>query len=127
MEFVAIVTSLALIQVFIFAYQVGLQRVKHGVRAPAVHGAPEFERAFRVHQNTIEQLIMFIPALWIFASYWRADIAAGLGLIFIISRQVYRNAYIADPAKRSAGFGIGAAAMTLLMLGGLVGAVMNLI
>jgi glutathione S-transferase len=121
------VTSLALIQVFVFAYQVGLQRVKHGVRAPEVHGAPEFERAFRVHQNTIEQLIMFIPALWIFASYWRADIAAGIGLIFVISRQVYRNAYIEDPAKRSAGFGIGAAAITVLMLGGLVGAVMNLI
>ena len=127
MEFVAIVTSLALLQVFVFAYQVGQQRVKHGVRAPEVHGAPEFERAFRVHQNTIEQLVIFIPALWIFASYWRADIAAGLGLVFVISRQVYRNAYIADPAKRSAGFGVGAAAMTILMLGGLVGAVMNLI
>ena len=127
MEFVAIVTTLALLQVFVFAFQVGQQRVKHDVKAPAVQGAPEFERAFRVHQNTIEQLIIFVPALWIFASYWRADVAAGLGLIFVIARQVYRNAYIEDPAKRSAGFGIGAAAMTILMLGGLVGAVMNLI
>lgn len=127
MEYVAIVTSLALIQVFVFCYQVGQQRVKHAVKAPDVHGAPEFERAFRVHQNTIEQLIIFIPALWIFASYWRADVAAGLGLVFVIARQVYRNAYMEDPAKRSAGFGIGAAAMMVLMLGGLAGAVISLL
>ena len=89
--------------------------------------APAFERAFQVHQNTIEQLIIFIPALWIFASYWRADIAAGIGLVFVISRQIYRRAYMDDPAKRSAGFGIGAAAMSVLVLGGLAGAVMNLL
>ena len=126
MEYVAIVTCLALIQSFVFAVQVGQQRVKHNVRAPDISGDPEFERAFRVHQNTLEQLIIVIPALWIFASYWKAEVAAVIGLIFVISRQVYRNAYLADPAKRSTGFGIGAAAMTVLLLGGLVGAVMNL-
>jgi len=127
MEYVAIVTVLALLQLFVFAIQVGQQRIKHGVRAPAISGAPEFDRAFRVHQNSMEQLVIFVPALWIFASYWRADVAAGIGLVFLIGRQVYRNAYIADPAGRSAGFGIGAAAMTVLMLGALVGAVMNLL
>jgi glutathione S-transferase len=120
------VTCIALIQSFVFAFQVGQQRVKHNVRAPDVSGHPEFERAFRVHQNTLEQLIIVIPALWIFASYWKAEVAATIGLIFVISRQVYRNAYLADPAKRSTGFGIGAAAMTILLLGGLIGAVMNL-
>ena len=127
MEYVAIVTCLALIQSFVFAIQVGQQRVKHDVRAPATTGAPEFERAFRVHQNTLEQLIIVIPALWIFASYWKAEVAAAIGLVFVISRQVYRNAYLADPAGRSTGFGIGAAAMIVLLLGGLVGAVMNLV
>lgn len=127
MEYVAIVTCLALIQSFVFAFQVGQQRVKHDVKAPAITGAPEFERAFRVHQNTLEQLIIVIPALWIFASYWKAEIAAAIGLVFVISRQVYRNAYLTDPARRSTGFGIGAAAMIVLLLGGLVGAVMNLI
>ena len=126
MEYVAIVTCLALIQSFVFAIQVGQQRVKHNVRAPDISGDPEFERVFRVHQNTLEQLIIVIPALWIFASYWKAGVAAVIGLIFVISRQIYRNAYLADPAKRSTGFGIGAAAMTVLLLGGLIGAVMNL-
>ena len=127
MEYVAIVTVLSLLQVFVFAIQVGQQRAKHGVNAPATTGPAEFERAFRVHENTIEQLIIFLPAMWIFATYWRADVAAALGVVFIIGRQIYRNAYLADPAKRSTGFSIGALAMTILLLGGLVGAVMNLL
>jgi uncharacterized MAPEG superfamily protein len=126
-ELVAIVTSLALLQAFFFALHVGKQRVSQGVAAPAVTGAPEFERAFRVHQNTIEQLIIFIPALWMFAEYVRADIAAGIGLAFIIGRQIYRGAYVGDPAKRSAGFSIGALSMMILLIGGMVGAVMNLL
>ena len=127
MELVAIVTALALLQVFVFAIQVGQARVKHGVNAPATSGPPEFERVFRVHENTVEQLIIFVPSLWLFATYWRADVAAALGMVFIIGRQVYRSAYIGDPAKRSAGFSIGAIAMTILLLGGLVGAVMAML
>ncbi len=50
---VAIVTVLALLQLFVFAFQVGKQRVKHEIKAPAISGEAEFERAFRVHQNTL--------------------------------------------------------------------------
>lgn len=127
MEYVAIVTTLGLLQAFYFAVLVGQQRVKHGISAPATTGHPDFERAFRVHQNTLEQLIIVVPGMWIFASYWRPEIAAGLGLVFIIGRQIYRSAYVGDPAKRSAGFSIGALATAILLLGSLVGAVMNLL
>lgn len=127
MEYVAIVTALALLQVFMFAIQVGQQRVKHSVNAPATSGPPEFERAFRVHENTVEQLVILIPALWIFATYWRADIAAGLGVVFIIGRQIYRGAYMNDPSTRSLGFSIGALSTSVLLVGGLVGAIMNLL
>ena len=126
MEYVAIVTCLALIQTFVFAAQVGQQRGKHGVAAPAITGAPEFERAFRAHQNTLEQLILFIPGLWIFASYWSAEVAAGLGLVFVITRQLYRNAYVAEPKRRGKSFVIGTTALASLVLGGLFGAVYNL-
>lgn len=127
MEYVAIVTALALLQVFIFAFQVGSARVKYGVSAPAMSGSPEFDRAFRVHENTVEQLIIFVPSLWMFAYFVRPDIGAGIGLVFIIARQIYRSAYISDPAKRSMGFGLGALAMMTLLVGGLIGAVMNLL
>ena len=127
MDYVAIVTILALIQAFVFALMVGKQRQAHGVSAPATTGAPEFERAFRVHQNTLEQLILVIPSLWIFATYWRPDVAAGLGFVYVIGRQMYQVSYMKDPAKRAPGFGIGWLATAVLMLGSLVGAVMNLL
>lgn len=126
-EYVAIVTGLALLQVFIFSIQVGQQRGKHDVKAPAVTGHPEFERAYRIHQNTIEQVIIFLPSLWIFATYWRPDIAAGLGLLFIVGRQVYRGAYMEDPTKRAAGFATGAIAVLVLLVGGLIGAIMKVV
>jgi len=127
MDYVAIVTTLALMQAFFFAVKVGQQRVKQGVNAPAIIGHPDFERAFRVHQNTLEQLVIVVPSMWVFATYWRPEIAAGLGLVFIVGRQVYRSAYLADPAKRSAGFGIGALATAVLLVGSLVGALMALV
>ena len=125
MAYVAIVTVLALLQAFWFAFQVGTQRVKHGVKAPTTTGHVDFERTFRVHQNTVEQLVIFVPALWMAAYFWRPDIA--VGVIFVIGRQVYRNAYLKDPAGRSAGFGIGALAMVTLLVGTLVGAAADLL
>ena len=127
MELVAIVTGLALLQAFMFAFQVGQARVKYDCPAPATSGPPEFERAFRVHMNTIEQLVLMIPSLWIFANFVRPDIAAGLGVVWIIARQIYRGAYIGDPSRRSMGFGLGALVLMVLLIGGMIGAVMRLI
>ncbi len=126
MELIAIVTALALLQAFFFAYQVGQARVKHEVRAPAMSGHADFERAFRVHANTIEQLVIFIPGMWMFGYYINAQIGAGIGLLFVIGRFVYRNAYLGNPKNRTAGFGIGALSMMVLVVGGLIGAAMNL-
>ena len=123
MEPIAVVTVIAAFQAFSFAYLVGKQRVKHGVKAPAITGEAEFERAFRIHQNTVEQMVIFLPALWLFGYYVHVLIGAGLGLVFVISRFIYRKSYLTDPTSRTAGFGIGALTMMILMLGGLIGAV----
>lgn len=125
MEAIAIVTILALVQVFVYAFQVGQARVKYEVSAPNIMGNPDFERAFRVHQNTVEQLIIFVPALWMFGYYVNALIGAGVGLVFIIARLIYRNAYLGDPNARGRGFGLGAAAMAVLLIGGLIGAALS--
>ncbi len=127
MEYVAIITGLVLLQTVWFAIQVGTARGKYDCPAPATSGAPEFERANRVHMNTIEQLVILLPALWMFAYYVRPDVAAGLGLVFLIGRQIYRSAYLGDPSKRSAGFSIGMLAMLALLVGSIVGAGMKLL
>ncbi len=126
MELIAIVTGLAVLLCFFFAFQVGGARQKHGVDAPAMSGNPEFERAFRVHANTIEQLVIFLPGLWMFGYYVNAQVGAGIGVLFIIGRFVYRSAYLGNPKNRAAGFGIGALTMVVLVVGGMIGAGMKL-
>ncbi len=121
MELVALITLLALMQYFLFGLQVGQMRMKHSVKAPATSGHPEFERMFRVQQNTTEQLLLFLPALWVCAQYGDPRWAAGFGLVFIVGRFVYRSAYVADPAKRSLGFTIGILATLILIGWGLYG------
>ncbi len=82
----------------------GQARGKYGVAAPAVTGAPEFERALRGQQNTVEQMVLFLPLLGL-ASYLWSDIAAGVyGLVWSVGRVLYVEAYIRNPAKRSLGF-----------------------
>ena len=122
MEIVHIVIALALFQFFIFGGLVGRARVKSGVKAPAITGDPTFERYFRVHYNTLEQLVVFMPAMLLFATYINTVVAAVLGLLFIIGRIIYFRAYIADPSKRGAGFGLTMLANSILLFGGLGGA-----
>ncbi|MDH4125865.1 MAG: MAPEG family protein [Gammaproteobacteria bacterium] len=122
MEAVAIVTVLAILQFFWFGFEVGKMRVKHQCKAPATTGAPEFERMFRVQQNTMEQLVMFIPALWLYASLVNPLWGAGLGVIYLVGRIIYRSAYLRDPAGRSMGFSITVLPTTIMLIWVLIAA-----
>ena len=104
MEAVLVVTILALMQFLYFGMQVGGARGRTGLKAPAVSGNDEFERVFRVHQNTLEQLVVFVPALWIFAHVVNPLWGAGIGLIYIVGRFIYGAAYKKDPGTRAIGF-----------------------
>jgi len=104
MEAVVIVTVLALLQYLYFGVQVGSTRQKSGVSAPAMGGDPEFERVNRVHQNTLEQLVLLLPALWLYAQYVNPLWGAGLGVVYLIGRFLYSAAYKQDPATRTLGF-----------------------
>ena len=127
MPLVAIVTVLALVQYFVLGLRVGQARGKFGIEAPATTGHPIFERHFRVHQNTMEQLVLFLPALWLFATYVSAPVAAGLGALFIVGRFVYARGYVAEPKKRAPGTALTALATMVLLLGGLIGAFVHLL
>ena len=82
MTLVAIVASLALIEYAVILMLTGQARGRFGVPAPATTGNPSFERYFRVQQNTIEQLVIFFPALYLFAAFVSANVAAALGVWF---------------------------------------------
>jgi len=115
------VIALALIQYFYFVVVVGQARGKYGVPAPAITGHPEFERRFRVQQNTLEQLVMFIPAMLLFATWVSATLAGVLGLVFILGRWLYFRGYVADAERRGTGFMVGALAQMALLLGAVLG------
>ena len=127
MELVAIVTALALLEYFVFGILAGRARGRAGVPAPAMTGDPTFERYTRVHQNTLEQLAIFLPSIWLFATYVDARIAAGLGLLFIVGRGFYLRLYVQDPETRGPGAAITSLAQIVLLLGGGIGAIRALL
>jgi len=107
----------AVLLTLLFAIRTGMMRGKTGVKAPAMSGSEEFDRANRVHLNTVEQMVLFLPVLWIFASL-AGDFYAGIGaLVWLIGRVLFSQGYMADPAKRELGFMIGAIAVLLMFLG----------
>ncbi len=123
MPFVAIVTVVALLQYLWLGMQVALARTRYGVAAPATTGHETFERHFRVHMNTQEQLVIFLPSLWIFAVYISPLWAAALGVVFILGRAIYAMAYVRDPKSRSLGFGLTAFPVLVMMIGIVVWAI----
>lgn len=121
MELVSFVIVLALLECFVFGAMVGRARGRFGIEAPAMTGHPEFERINRVHQNSLELLVLFVPAIWIFASSVGPRIAALLGLVFVVGRVVYARGYMQEASKRGTGTAISGVALMLLLLGAAMG------
>ena len=127
MEWIVLVTLLVAVEYFILTIMVGKSRGETGIKAPQIIGDEKFERVFRVQQNTLEQLIIFYPALWIFGYYVSATIGASLGVAFLIGRIMYARGYVKDPNKRAPGFILGSLALLGLILGGLIGVGLRLV
>lgn len=126
-KYSAAVTLLALLFYFWLGIRVAQARGKFGVKAPATTGNPEFERTFRVHANTLEWLVIFLPALWLAASY-ASDVGAALvGLVWIAGRFLYMQGYTQAAEKRERGFHVQAIAAGVLWVSALIGVVMSIL
>lgn len=103
------------------AFVVARARGLYGIKAPATSGHPAFERAFRVQMNTLEATLMFLPALWLAATYG-APLWAGLaGLVWVFGRTWYAAAYLRDPARREGGFVVSAIGLLATLAIGAIG------
>lgn len=119
----ACATLLAVMILFYTFGQAGRMRGKHKIIAPATTGHPEFERALRVQMNTVEQVVIFLPLLWIATTYFRIYgwVPAALGFVWCVGRIIYAMGYMKAPEKRSAGFGISFVANVALLILSLYG------
>ena len=122
MELVAVVIALALMEFVAFGMLVGRARGTYGVKAPAMSGHEVFDRYFRVHYNTMEVLVVFVPSIWLFGLYIDPRWGAGIGAIYLVGRIVYFRDYITDPAGRGKGFGMSMLPVLALLVGALIGA-----
>lgn len=117
MAYSALATILALF-VYIWVFiNVGRARTRTGIAAPAVTGNAEFERYYRVQMNMVEQMALFIPALWLFSLFVSPLYAFYLGVVWSIGRVLYALGYYKEADKRHIGFGISAGCSLILLLG----------
>lgn len=121
-----LVAVAALIVYIWLSMWVGKMRGKYSVVAPAEDGPPEFRRVFRAHLNTLEQIVIFLPALALFAIAWGDALAAVIGAFWPAGRIMYGLGYAKEPKKRGPGFGLSFLSASILLLGALAGAVMTL-
>jgi glutathione S-transferase len=125
MEYVTLIAMLALVQYLFFGMMVGRARGMAGIQAPQVTGDPEFERVFRAHYNTLEQLVVFVPALFA-GGYYGSELAAvAAGVVYLVGRTLYFRAYVRDPGARGPGMLLTFAANAVLVVMALVGALVR--
>jgi glutathione S-transferase len=125
--YIELITVLALLQFLYFGILVGRARTRYGIKAPAVSGDAIFERYYRVQVNTLELLVLFLPALWMASSHIAPLWIAALGAVYLVGRFVYLRGYVQAPEKRSLGFGLSALPILVLLGVDLIGSLLRLV
>lgn len=123
----SLITALTLLLYVVLTINVGRARAKYKVPVPQTTGDPNFERVLRVQQNTLEQLVLFFPALWLFSFYVNPFWGAALGAVWLVGRIAYAWGYYQAAEKRVIGFGISSLSGVVLLLGSFVGIILSLV
>jgi len=123
MNWVSLVTLLAVLQSVVLGGLVAWARSRYSLPAPAITGNEYFERYFRVHYNTNEQLIVFLPAIWLFGKYISYKWAAILGAVYLVGRVLYAVGYVRSPKQREIGFAMSSIPTYALLVGAIYGAI----
>lgn len=126
MNLVDLVALLALVQLFVFSVLVGRARGRYQVKAPAVTGHEMFERAYRVQMNTLEIMVLFLPALYLAARHWSPTYAALAGAVYLVGRSVYAVAYLRSPDGRGLGFALSVGPVVVMIIASIAGVLRSL-
>ena len=120
MHYVELVTIIALLQFFVFGVLVGKARGTYGVKAPAIAGHEMFERAYRVQMNTLELIVLLLPATYLAATLWSPLYTAISVAVYIVGRTIYWRAYMAEPKSRTLGFALSIGPILVLLVASLI-------
>lgn len=120
-------TVACLVTFFVLSLNVGRARAAFGIQAPATGGHPEFEKRFRVQMNTLEQLVFFLPLLWLGAAVLGDRVAAVAGVVWVVGRVLYARSYYRDPASRTIGFALTILPAFVMLVGVLIGTLSDLL
>lgn len=121
-----LVIVLAVVEVMVLGVLVGRGREKYGVPAPATSGHPTWERLNRAHQNSLEQLVLFIPLLFAYTLNAGLQTGIALGVVYLVARILYAVGYVRDPARRRVGAFLTFGVLAWLAVGAIVGVVVKL-
>ena len=126
MEPLILVVMLILLQALYFGIEVGRARQRLGIEAPAVSGNDEFDRYFRAHQNSLEQLIVFLPAVLVTAYLGYSITCLVCGIFYLVGRAIYFRSYVKEPKKRTLGFVLSFFSTVILVMTSLVSSLLVL-
>lgn len=124
--FPSLITVISLIFYLVVTINVGRARIKYNIMPPQMSGDENFERVLRVQQNTLEQLILFLPSLWLFSLLISPLWGAGIGIIWVIGRILFAWGYYQAAEKRRLGFALTSLTTLILLGGSLLGIIIPL-
>ena len=127
MEYSIAIILIALLQFIFFTGRAGFSRGKYDIKPPKTVGNERWERIFRIQQNTMEQLVIFIPAMLIFSLYVSATWVLLPGILFIVGRHIYSRLYLESPENRGPGMVLSFFTNIALVIGGLIGVSLKLV
>ena len=97
--------------------------IKYKIRAPATDGSEAFQRILRVQTNTVEQLVLHMPLLWIAAFAMGDMFAASFGAVWVLGRILYARGYYRKAKRRTKGSVIGIIVNAILFAGAAAGTI----
>ena len=115
-----ILSSIALLVYYFTLLRAGMARVKFDIKAPSHDGPEEYVRHVRVHHNTLEHLVLFLPGLWLFSFAVDPVWATIIGILWPIGRIRYALSYYKDAEKRGPGLYLSMPPIYIYVLGSFI-------
>jgi glutathione S-transferase len=117
----ALITIFSSLLTFFLAYNTG--KTRRTQKSPAYEATKNKQVliANRVHMNQIENMIVYLPILWMAGLFGPIILVAIVGTVWFASRVAYSIMYLKNPEKRTIPFVIGVVCMIITTLLALLG------